>query len=382
MVGEQAGIKERTLTYAATAGELDGDGLPDLLIVRHYQDFPRVYLNGRPSVGIFDDIRETAFPDAVAPRRDRHDCPFGDVNGDGLIDIYCTVGGLKGGNGENPNELWLQSRTPPGDLKFTRSGEFRLGAASDEYGRGRDAAFIDANGDAFPDLYVLNSFPRNDGRSGASRLFINDDGKRFRKAPEFQANKAIGAENLQVLDYNGDGWEDLFVCGKKGVRLLRNRAGKYFQDVTRSAGLGMPCTHALLAQADGDARGRPDLFRLSNTALTVHRQRRNGSFSAAIYRRRILYGDQMAVGNMNRDENADVYVQRRGELDADKPDVMLLNGRNGERFRQLRIPQLRDGQGDSVEAIDHDLNGLTDVVVMNGHRTSVGPVELLAFYDD
>ena len=384
-VGEQAGIYERGLTYAATAGELDGDGRPDLLIVRHYQDFPRVYLNNGPAPGIFEDIHDWAFAEPLKPNRDRHDCPFGDVNGDGRIDIFCTAGGRRGGNGPNPSELWLGTGPPAGPPEFSRSseaGDFDLGPADDKYGRGRDAAFIDANGDEFPDLYILNAFPRKDGRSGASRLFINEGGVGFRRAPEFGANKVIGSDNLQVLDYNGDGREDILVCGKKGVRLLRNKGHRRFADVTRRAKLGMRCTHALLAQADSDAGGRPDLFRFGRGAFTVHRQRPNRTFGRAIHRRKVRFGDQMVVGNMTRDDKADAYLLRRGPAGADKPDVMLLNRRSGKRFHKLGIPQLRQGSGDAVTAIDHDLNGLTDVVVMNGHRTVEGPIELLAFYDD
>ena len=382
-VGEQAGIYEQTRTYGATAGDLDGDDRPDLLIVRHYQDFPRVYLNDRPSIGIFEDIHDSAFAEPLMRGRDRHDCPFGDVNGDGRIDIFCTVGGRRGGKGPNPSELWLGTGPPAGPPEFTRSsvaGDFDLGPADDEYGRGRDAAFIDANGDEFPDLYILNAFPRKDGRSGASRLFINEGGMGFRKAPEFDANKVIGSDNLQVVDYDEDGRQDLLVCGKKGVRLLRNRAHTRFVDVTRRAGLGMGCTHALLGEANG--RGRPDLFRLGREAFSVHRQRRNGTFTRAVHRRKVRFGDEMAIGSMTRDDRADAYLLRRGSTSSDKPDVMLLNRRRGKRFHKLRIPQVRQGSGDAVTAIDHDLNGLTDVVVMNGHRTLEGPIELLAFYDD
>lgn len=381
-VGEKAGIHERTRTYGAHAGRLDDDALPDLVVVRHYDDFPGVYLNGRPEVGVFEDVHETAFPPDRQPNRDRHDCPFGDVNADGLTDVYCTVGGRSGGNGPNPNELWLQLPGP--EIAFARSDDagFRLAAARDRFGRGRDADFIDANGDEFPDLYVLNAYPRQDGRSGASRLFINEGGESFRNAPELGANRVIGAQSLQVVDFNGDGWDDLLVCGRKGVVLLRNLRGGGFRDVSGRARLRMPCGHATLAQADADAGGRLDLFRLSGRLLTVHRLRGDRRFGPPIYRRKVRYGDQMAVGTMDANARADVYVQRRGPYNQDRRDLLLLNRRRGQAFERLAIPQLRQGRGDSVEPIDHDANGLTDVVVMNGYRKAAGPVELLALYPD
>ena len=49
------------------------------------------------------------------------------------------------------------------------------------------------------------------------------------------------------------------------------------------------------------------------------------------------------------------------------------------RYASMRMPQVRGGDGQDAVAIDHDLNGLTDFLVLNG-RTGMGPLQLVAFF--
>lgn len=372
-----AGIKEIARTYRATAGDLNGDRFQDLVVVRHWEAFPRVYIN--QGDGTFVDISQSHFPRDRPLRRDRHDCPIGDPNGDGLADIYCTIGGKKGGTGATPNELWLQRDN--GRFVSSRGSGFRVGAARNRYGRGRDARFLDANRDGHLDLYVLNAFPRKDGRSGKSRLYINDRGRRYISASKrgfTGPNREVGGRSLQAVDYDGDGRDDLLVCGKKGIQLFRNIRGRNFRNVTAHRRIRMSCVDARLARIDRS--GRLGLIRLSERALTVHRQFRSGKFSRPIHSRRVRGGNAIAVGDATGDRLADVYAQRRGAFNRDKRDLMLLNRRSGKNFVRVGIPQRSRGRGDAVTAIDHDRNGLSDFIVMNGHRKARGPVDLIAFF--
>jgi hypothetical protein len=124
----------------------------------------------------------------------------------------------------------------------------------------------------------------------------------------------------------------------------------------------------------------------------VHKQRDNGRFGPAIYRRDLRHGEAFATGDVNGNGLADIYVvrqgptadgapagERPGTVDPDRPDAMLINQGDGTDFERMQIPQLKRGRGDSITAIDHNQNGLTDFVVMNGHRKARGPVELIAF---
>lgn len=383
-VGAKAGIYEVNHTYRANVGDLNGDGLEDLIVIPHYANFPRVYIN--QGDGTFVDIHRTHFPEQGTKPRDRHDCPIGDVTGNGRADIVCTTGGSKGGRGSTPSELWLQQAD--GTFKFWRDDDFDFGPAKDAYGRSRDAVLLDANGNGHLDLYIQNAYPRKDGRSGISRLFINEGGERFVRARKHGftgANIRLGGTNLQAIDYDGDGHTDIVACGKGGIHIFRNVGGRDFREIGARKGGRRSCSWVEVAQVDGS--GRPALIRLNRRALTVHKQKPNGRFGPAAYRRSLRHGEAFATGDVTRNGRADIYVVRKGSMGSngtpgpgdDKPDAMLINEGNGTSFRRMRIPQIKRGRGDSVTAIDHDRNGRTDFVVMNGHRKAKGPIELIAF---
>lgn len=76
---------------------------------------------------------------------------------------------------------------------------------------------------------------------------------------------AIGA-SVAVVDYNNDGWSDIFVTnsGMTGVnRLFKNSRGEFFQDVTNEAGLSFKRAQPFFRKSiffDCDNDGYKDLF--------------------------------------------------------------------------------------------------------------------------
>ena len=362
-------------TYGATVADFDADGWDDVLLVRHYETFPGLYRNDG---GTFTDITAVAFP-SDPDSADFHDCPPADVDGDGRLDFYCTLG-AKNGAGTKTNRLWLQQ--PDGTFVEDAAGW----GVADPYGRGREATFIDANADGRPDLMVGNTFPRTDGRRSPNRLFINEGGTSFRKAPEFGINREVSADgSLQAVDFDRDGFEDLLLCGKNGVRLYRNRGGKRFANVTRKRGIHPgSCRSARLVRAN---RGPAlDLIALRPKRFTVQLQR-GGRFGPPVVSRRVKRTRRLGFGDVNGDGLTALYLLRAGPPAAedggvpttDEPDRMLLNRRGGKRFVPIPIPQTRLGVGQSVTTIDHDRNGLDDFIVMNGRASSKGPIRLVAF---
>ena len=241
-VGALTGIGRATVkSWSSAPFDFNRDGRQDVLIGYHDQGATLWRNDGGRFTAVQNLPAQAIWPNGVIGQIDRHGCAWGDVNGDGRPDFYCAIG-RTGFNIIKPadldNELWLQR----GDGRFTDVGT--AWGVGDPYGRGRSAAFIDANGDGRPDLYVANATPRPDdpdrATKGGNRLFLNEGGTRF--APDtgnaFHLNAFIGnGKRVIRLHYNRDGWRDLLVTGASRPYLYVNGAGRGFTEIGASVGL-------------------------------------------------------------------------------------------------------------------------------------------------
>src|SRR5438105_909906 len=185
----------------------------------------------------------------------------GDVNGDGLDDIF--IGGAKG----QPGKLLIQQRD--GSFASTNDAVFAPDSLSEDVG----AVFFDANGDGRPDLYVVCG--GNEYSEGApalqDRLYLNDGHGKFHKAEGYLPTEAASGSHVVAADYDGDGHVDLFVGGRvvpwsygadPRSMLLHNDGTGHFTDVTAKLApelqyVGM-VTDAVWQDVDGC--GRLDLI--------------------------------------------------------------------------------------------------------------------------
>jgi len=184
-----------------------------------------------------------------------------DVNGDGLDDIF--IGGAKGQAGR------LLIQRPDGRFVSSNEKLFEADATSEDLG----AVFFDANGDGYPDLYVVSGGSEFSTMAPAlqDRLYLNDGRGNFRKAAGSLPPEDVSGSRVAAADYDGDGDVDLFVGGRvvpwhygadPKSTLLQNDGHGHFTDVTRRLApelehVGM-VTDVIWRDVDGD--GRLDLI--------------------------------------------------------------------------------------------------------------------------
>ena len=162
-------------------GDINNDGLPDIYMTSNMHH-NKLYLNKGNFK--FEDITEKA--GCAGTKSWATGVTMADVNGDGFLDIYvCNSGDIKGGSREN--ELFINNGSPLGGqegVTFTeKAAEFGL----DDKGLSTHAAFFDYDKDGDLDCYLLNNSFRSIGSFnlqknlrntrdslGGHKLFRND----------------------------------------------------------------------------------------------------------------------------------------------------------------------------------------------------------------
>lgn len=346
----------KTMTFGQSWVDYDRDGDPDLLANRHWKA-AHFYRNSGSG-------HYLKLPVGFIPSHDvdRHGCAWGEANGDGRPDLYCTQGADRG-MGEGANQLLVQTRR--GSL---RDRAYQFGV-QDRYGRGRVAHWLDFDSDRDLDLFVLNA-PR---RGTSSVMFRNDRGP-FKRV-SVGLDPPVGEwPSSAWSDWDGDGDPDLLVFGRghAGVVAYRNSGGRFTRiDVPGVTGT----SYRMGAFGDYDGDGRPDLVLVATRSLAVFANA-EGTFHK-MYRRSLDEGRMATWFDAENDGDLDLFVVQgapQSALDSDqgnRPDLLLINtGSTFGRIRNHTIRGPRSGNGDSVSIGDTDRDGRLDLFVGNGHNPS------------
>ncbi|MCH8046849.1 MAG: VCBS repeat-containing protein [Planctomycetes bacterium] len=337
----------------------------------------------------------------------------GDVNGDGLDDLYvCQPGGL-------PNLLFVQN---PDGTASDRSAAAGVDWLDSTHG----ALLVDLDNDGDQDLVV--------GTTEGLLLAANDGRGKF---------TVVGAEvipaaipySLAAADYDGDGDLDLFVCcynRRSGVNqhlvfarpvpyhdannggrnvLLRNDGSWRMTHVTGRVGLDQNNRRFSYAAAweDFDNDGDLDLYvandfgrnNLYRNEVDATGRRRFVDVAAAVGVEDVSAGMSVSWGDYDNDGRMDLYVsnmfssagnrisyQPRFQSGADEQTLSLLrrHARGNSLFKNEPDGTFRDVSVESAVTMGRwawgskfaDLNndGLQDLIVTNGFITQDDPGDL------
>ncbi len=245
-------------------GDINNDGLIDIYLTAN-QAPNKLYLNKGNFV--FEDITDKA--GVAGTKAWSTGVSMADVNGDGWLDIYvCNSGDVKGDNKEN--ELFLNN----GNLSFSDKAK-EYGVA--DRGFTTHAAFLDYDNDNDLDLYILNnsyqaigSFnlrknerPRRDSLGG-DKLLRNDDGHFTDVSEEAGIYGSVIGFGLGVTvgDINKDGWSDIYISNdffERDYIYLNNGNGTFSEKLTEQMkSISGASMGADLADINNDSH--PDIF--------------------------------------------------------------------------------------------------------------------------
>ncbi|MFT6808998.1 MAG: hypothetical protein ACJA01_002230 [Saprospiraceae bacterium] len=286
---------------------------------------------------------------------------LGDLNGDGLEDIY--IGGAK----DHQGSIYLQEENGA----FSKHVAPFL--AEDAISEDVDCACMDVDGDGDQDLYVAsggNEFPSSSGAL-IDRLYINNGKGVFEKSKQILPSfKFENTSTVAPSDIDGDGDIDLFI----GVRakpflvgvptdgyLLKNDGSGVFEDVTKieapfMKGMGM-VTDAVWSDIDGD--NDDDLIVVGEWMQITMYENQNGILEEISDR----LGLDSTNGWWNRIEAAD--LDHDGDI-----DFVIGNHGLNSRFRaSKKEPVLQ-------YVNDFDQNGTAEVMICTYENGAIYPLVL------
>jgi enediyne biosynthesis protein E4 len=204
------------VSVTASFADIDNDGDPDLYVTSVRHGNALFENDGR---GRFKDVTDAS---GLAHIGHSSGAVFFDFNRDGRLDLFLTNVGrytsdTVAGDGykfyvalEDAFQGHLKPERSEQSRLYRNEGRNRFVDVSAEMGLRHvswsgDASPVDANGDGWPDLYVLNM-------QGDDEYYENDGGKRFvRRSREVFPRTSWGAMGIKVFDFDNDGRMDIFI---------------------------------------------------------------------------------------------------------------------------------------------------------------------------
>jgi hypothetical protein len=387
-----AGLEGQLGGLNLVSGDYDGDGRPDVLVLRGgWLGFVAPGLGDQPNSllrnlgdGRFEDVTRRS---GLLTSHPTQTAAWADYDLDGHLDLF--IGNESTADDVHPCQLFRNN----GDGTLT---EVAAGVGLDHVGFVKGVAWGDYDDDGLPDLYL--------SRFGQSNVLYHNDGNvaggwRFSDATE-AAGVAEPLLSFPVWfwDYDNDGREDLLVASfasyaegrlsavvadylglgaAEHSRLYRNEGGR-FRDVTVEVGLdrALMAMGANFGDLDDDGyldayfgTGQPALMTLiPNRMFRNDRGRRFQDVTTSGGFGHLQKGHGISFGDVDGDGDQDVYAVMGGAYTGDVfPNALYRNPGHGNRRLDLRLEGVRSNRmavGARVAIVVEGDSGVREI-----HRT-------------
>lgn len=368
-------------SHGLAAADVDGDGDVDLWATNHHRP-STLWLND--GTGRLTDATALRVPEMAV--RDVHGAAWGDVDGDGDLDLL-EVAGARHGTGAIANRLWLQE-----DGLFVDRAE-AAGLAIPR-ASGRTVAWADVDFDGDLDA-VLSQQEQEDGDGAPVGVWRQEAGTFAGPWDPFAADPAKLAGGLQPVRLGPEPGVHLLRWGRpRGVDLVRLGPGAAPTPVPLDGVVPHLPVEATWGDVDGD--GRLDLLLTRRPGKLHERTDVLGrAFHDRLYLQRgapgaIRWEDATAAWGLEQPTEA--YASALADLDgdgdldlfhacghpgADLPDRLFENV--GGRFVEVSGHGAEGdltGRADVFVLADLDGDGRLDLVAAHGEGEGRGPLQV------
>jgi hypothetical protein len=333
---KELGLDKKAPTQTAAWADVNRDGRVDVFVGnesspgRSYRSSLYVNRRGKP----FKNTAERAGLDLKAFVKG---AAWGDVNDDGWPDLYVSI------HGEH-NRLYVNQGDTGGGVTFVeRAREYGVEDPKSSFATG----FFDFDNDGDDDLYVSTFRRKPPGPSG--RMALNQ------LKPNTKTNAPVLYEN------SGEVYRD--VSNKLGTAPIDFAMGVNFGDLNND---GYP--DLLLGT------GNPSLSALVPNRLLLNRRGRN--FEDVTYQRgagHLLKGHGVAFGDLDEDGRQEIYQVQGGGYPVDQGRNILLDGagtdHNWIKINLVGVHSPRTGRGARIRITGKTPGGATRTI---HHRVSTG----------
>ncbi len=280
------------LGAGVAVGDINNDGLVDIFFTGN-QVKNRLYLNKGNLQ--FEDISEKA--KITGDKRWYTGVTMADINSDGYLDIYCSVAGK---DGIKNNQLYINNK----DNTFTeKAKEYHI----DDSANSMQATFFDYDNDGDLDLYTANypiSHPSTSNmiyKNRMDRVTDAESDKLYRNDGGYFTNvsKEAGVKNysfslgVAAADINNDGWQDIYVSNDYSTPdffYLNNKDGT-FREVIKEATSQTAFYGMGIDVADINNDGLLDVFQVDMESDNNRRQKANmASMNPKLFLETVYYG--------------------------------------------------------------------------------------------